>query len=95
VQVLMTRPSTWLRRGPRAPAPAGARREARRGAFFDEAPVQRIGIDGEAIVEAIERQRAPLDAVVVVEDALQHRARARRELGALGALQRLPAFALA
>jgi hypothetical protein len=61
---------------------------------FHEAPVQRVGIDVEALVEVVERERAAFDAVVVREDALQDRARARRELGPVGALKRVPAIAL-
>jgi hypothetical protein len=56
--------------------------------------VQRIGIEVEALVERVQRERAPFDAVIVVEDALEDRARARRDLGAVGALQRLPALGL-
>src|SRR5260221_4867711 len=60
----------------------------------EEALVQRIGIEFEALVERVQGERAPFDAVVVVEDALEDGARARCDLRALGALQCLPALGL-
>ena len=59
-----------------------------------EAPVQRIGIELEALVERLQREGAPFDAVIVVEYSLQDGARARSDLGAIGALQRFPAIGL-
>ena len=60
-----------------------------------EAPVEGVGIDGEDVVEGIERQAPRLDAVVALQDGAGDEVRARVEAGEPGrALERVEAFGL-
>jgi hypothetical protein len=78
VQVLTTTAS--MSRGSSGPRPAPSRRPRTRARRVGEkAPVERVGVDAEDLVERIEREVARLDAVVALQDQARDHVRARVE----------------
>ena len=94
MQVLTTTASIAAASRPAAQrARAGLGRERRR--MREEAPVERVGIDREDLVERVEREPARLDAVVALQDRAGDEVRARVEpREPVGALERAEALGL-
>ena len=95
MQVLTTTASIALRvepgRGERARAGLGGQRRR----MGEEAPVERVGIDREHLVERVEREPARLDAVVALQHGPRDQVRSAVEAGEpLGALEGRQALGL-